>query len=227
MFRSDESQGPAEDEPTVPAVTAASWRTAETQLFGALWNRPDLYRGVIVLVGATVDRLRALGTSRAALRDAAPTIGALVRDVLEQGALSADGIDPDLVGRAALALRYREVAAERASVRRVELLAAARAGQLRWVVLEEAGDWAGDPYAPYRRLEAEAASGRALLVTTTPHDDFRTFQHTVEMVHIDLDTGRVEQARGTDEGRFRCPSDSAADREAHVATLRDAPTRSG
>lgn len=225
MCRSDESRRPAEDEATVPASTAASWQSAETQLFGALVSRPDAYRGVIEMVGATVDRLRALGPSSAALRDAAPTIGALVRDVPEQDVLSADGIDPDLVGRAALALRYREVVAEQASLRRVELLSAARAGQLAWLVLEETGEPAGDPCFPYRRLEAEAATGRALLVTTTPDDDFRTCQHRVEAVHIDLGTGRIEHPGGTGENPIRCPN--ATDREERVKTLREASTRSG
>lgn len=225
MYRPAESSGPDGDEPAVPPATAASWRTAETQLFGPLLNQPDLYRIVVVLVGDTLGRLRRLGPSTAALRDAAPPIATLVRDVQEQGGLPAHGIDPELVGRTALALRHREVVAEKVTARRMELLAAARAEQLPWVVLEEAGDWAGDPCAPYRRLEAQAASGRALLVTTTTDDDFRTCQHTVEVLHIDLDTGRVEQPPNPDEGPFRCSS--AADREAHVEALRRTLARSG
>lgn len=225
MFRSAGSDGPEGDEPPVPPATAASWRTAETQLFGPLVNQPDLYRVVVVLVGETVGRLRRLGPSTAALSDAAASIATLVRDVQEHGGVPAHGIDPDLVGRAALALRHREVVAEKATARRRELLATARAEQLPWVVLEEAGDWAGDPWAPYRRLEAQAASGRALLVTTTIDDDFRTCQHTVEVLHIDLDTGRVEQPPRPDEGPFRCSS--AADREARVEALRRTLAPSG
>ena len=129
---------------------------AEAQLLGAMLELPDLYRDVVAMVGDTVDRLRRLGpsTARPAERRA---------DRRRTGPRRARGlagrlarIDPDLVGRAALALRHREVAAEQASARRVRLLAAARAGQLSWVVLEESGDWAGDPFMPYRRLEADA-----------------------------------------------------------------------
>jgi hypothetical protein len=205
-------------EPPVSPAVAASWRTAEDQLFGPLANQPDLCRVVVALVGDTLTRLRRLGPSPAALNDAALTVAALVRDVQEQGGSPAHGIDPELVGRAALALRWREVVAEQATTRRLELLAAARAEQLPWVVLEEAGDRAGDPWDPYRRLEAQTATGRALLVRALPGDDFRACQHTVELLQLDLDTGRIEQPPGPDEAPFRCST--AADREAHVGALR-------
>jgi hypothetical protein len=229
MFRSDESgertEDLAADAPGVPAVTAASWRSAETQLFSTLMSRPDLYRGVIVLVGATADRLRRLGPSTNALLDAASTIVSLVREASEQGGSRAADVDPDLVGRAALALRLREVVAEQAAARRLDLLAAARANGTAWVVLEEAGDWAGDPLVPYHRLEAEAATGRAILVTATPDDDFRSSRHAVEVLHVDLDTGWVEESRiATDEDHGH---PSAADREDHVTTLRERISQSG
>jgi hypothetical protein len=128
------------------------------------------------------------------------------------------------VGRAALAVRHREVAAEQASARRVRLLAAARARQLSWVVLEESGDSAGDPFMPYRRLEAHATTGQALLVTASPDDDFRACQHAVERVRVDLHTGRVE-APGSPEDPFRCRL--PADREAHAVALRTVLGRSG
>jgi hypothetical protein len=218
MLGAAEPGGLPGGEPPVSPVAAASWRTAEDQLFGPLANQPDLCRVVVVLVGDTLARLRRLGPSTAALNDAALTVTALVRDVQEQGGLAAHGIDPELVGRAALALRLREVVAEQATTRRLELLAAARAEQLPWVVLEESGDPAGDPWDPYRRLEAQTATGRVLLVRAVPDDDFRTCQHTVELLQLDLDTGRLEPPPGPDEAPFRCSI--AADREAHVGALR-------
>lgn len=225
MFGSGASGDLAPDEPGVPAATAASWRTAEAQLFSALTSRPDLYQGVVLQVSATVNRLRRLGPSTSALLDAAATITALVGEVIEEGRLPADGIDPDLVGRAALALRHREVIGEQALTRRLGLLAAARASGPAWVVVEEAGDWGGDPFLPYRRLEVEAATGRALLVTATPDDDFRTSRHAVEVLRVDLGSGRVERSRSPAGEPSWQPS--AADREAHVTTLRERLARSG
>jgi hypothetical protein len=224
MFGPDDAGGEADDEPTVPAELAASWRSAETQLFGAVLDLPDLYRGVVAMVGDTLDQLRRLGPTPTALLNAAPTIGALVRDGL-QAPGPAGPIDPDLIGRAALAVRHREVAAEQASARRVRLLAAARARHLSWVVLEESGDWAGDQFMPYRRLEAHATTGQALLVTAGPDDDFRTCQHAVERLRVDVHTGRVGEPGSPDGGPFRCRL--PADREAHAEALRAILGRSG
>lgn len=229
MFRSAESEerggGLVGEEPGVPARTAASWRTVETQLFTALLGRPDLYQSVIVVVSATVHRLRLLGSSTGALLDTAATITTLVREVREEGGSAADEVDPELIGGAALALRHREVVGEQAAARRLDLLGAARSAGRAWVVLEEAGDWAGDPFVPYRRIEAHAATGQALLVTATPDDDFRTSCHAVEVLCVALDTGGIEQSRGPSEIPHRHPS--AADREAHVTTLRERLSRSG
>ena len=72
MFRPDDTGAQTDDEATVPADLAASWRSAETQLFGAVLDLPDLYRHVVAMVGDTVDRLRRLGPSTAALLNAAP-----------------------------------------------------------------------------------------------------------------------------------------------------------
>lgn len=223
MSRSGDGGDLAHDEPTVPAELADSWRTAEAQLFGALLAGPVGYRGAVAMVGDTVDRLRRLGPSTVALLNAAPTIGALVREGLEEGSPTSR-IDPELAGRAALAVRHREVVAEQASARRANLLAAARAGGVSWVVLEESGDSAGDPFMPYRRLEAHATTGQALLVTATPDDDFRTCQHAVEVLRVEVETGRIGAPGNPSGGPFRFQL--SADREARAVALRAALSRS-
>jgi hypothetical protein len=229
MFRSEESEQQGGDladaEPRVPAATAASWQTAETQVFTALLSRPDVYQSAIAVVGATVDRLRLLGPSTRALLDAAATITTVVGEARAERGWAADGIDPDLVGRAALALRHREVMVEQAATRRLNLLAAARATTVGWVVLEETGDRAGDPFAPYRRLEAHATTGQALLVTAVPDEDFRTSRHEVDMLSVDLHTGRI--VAPTDRESDPGSHPSATDREAYVMTLRERLSRSG
>ncbi len=136
-----------------------------------------------------------------------------------------NAIDPDLVGRAALALRHREVMVEQAALRRRDVLAAARAKTADWVVLEEAGEWAGDPLAPYRRLEAHATTGDALLVTAVPDDDFRTSRHEVDALSVDLDTGRLNQS--TARGGEPLRAADAAAREVQATTLRERLSGSG
>ncbi len=223
MSPPDEPDGPANAppgaEPCVPPPTAASWRESETALFTGLLARPDLYQSVITAVGATVSRLRALGPSTRALLDAADTITTVVQQAAEDDGRSLAGIDPGLVGRAALALRHREVMEEQAAAARRDRLTAEGPAARSWVVLEEAGSYAGDPFAPYRRLEAQPATGRAVLVTTTPDDDFRSAWHDVQAVYVDPHTGRIEAPAGPppEPGRFR----TATDREAHVTRLRD------
>jgi hypothetical protein len=142
MFRSDEFEQVPDDlvpDDLVPPATAASWRTAEAELFTSLLSRPDVYQGAIALVGATVDRLRPLGPTTRALLDAATTITTVVAAARVVDRSAADRIDPDLVGRAALALRHREIMVEQAAERRLSLLADARATTAGWVVLEETG----------------------------------------------------------------------------------------
>lgn len=229
MSRSEESAqldgDLAADEPGVPAATVASWQAAEAQLFTALLSRPDLYQRVVVLVGATVDRLRQLGPSTQALLAAAAAIATVVREAGEQAGLPADAVDPDLVGRSALALRHREVVVEQAVARRLARLTAARSAGRDWVVLEEAGDSAGNPLAPYRRLEVHVATGRALLVTATPDDDFRTTHHDVETTYVDPETGRIGESRGQE---IEPHADlTATGREALVTRLREHFSGSG
>ena len=229
MFRSEESEQLGGDlvavEPVVPAAMATSWRAAEAELFTVLLGRPDVYEAVIVLVGATADLLRRLGPSTRALQDAAATITALVAEAAAVAPATVNAIDPDLVGRAALALRHREVMVEQAALRRRDLLAAARAKTAGWVVLEEAGEWAGDPLAPYRRLEAHATTGEALLVTAVPDDDFRTSRHEVDVLSVDLDTGRLSQS--TARGGEPLRAADAAAREVQATTLRERLAGSG
>jgi hypothetical protein len=212
---------PNGDRAGVPEPSAASWRQAESELFSGLLQRPDVYEEVVALVGATVDRLRGLEPTAAALLEAADTVAALVRELAEQRGRAAPGADPLLLGRAALAVRHREVVAHAVAAHRLAQLRDARAATPHgsaWVVLDEVGEWAGDPLVPYRRLEAEASTGRAVLVTATPDEDFRASRHAVQVVQVDLGTGRVEPSPGAFERARSCVDATA--REATAAALR-------
>src|SRR3954471_8951196 len=129
-----EDRGPAPGDPTVPAALAASWRGAEGELFTVALSAPGLYEDVVTVVGDAVAALRERGSSSAALLAAAGTVDDLVGPLLARTA-AARFLRPDLVGRAALALRHREVLAEQAAAARVALLTAARADGTCWVVL--------------------------------------------------------------------------------------------
>lgn len=209
------------DDGPVPMQLAASWDQAEAKLYPAVTTRPDLYQRVLTIVRLTVDRLRTLGASTGALLSAAEQGPALVTEVMGEAGLSAYELDLDLLARAALAMRHREVAAEQAARRRLRLVAKAHRAGLAWVVLEEKGYAEGDPFVPYTRLEVEVATGRALLVTTRADEDFRSVLHGVEELRLDLATGAVEEAE--DAGAATVLHPGARDREAHVASVKGQP----
>ena len=207
------------DDAAVPAATAASWQQGEARLFPAVMTRPDIYQRAVSLVRFTVDRLRELGPSTGVLLTADAQGGDLVAQVVEERGLSSFELDLALIAKAALAMRHREVLALQAAARRVRRLHEARSQGLRWVVLEEDGYSPGDPFVPYHRLEAEVATGRALLVTANADEEFRSTTHRVEPVHVDLESGQVDEARSSDVAATLHPDATA--REEHAAAVRE------
>jgi hypothetical protein len=209
----------APDDAPVPTLTTASWQQAEAQLYPAVTERPDLYQRIVVLVRRTVDRLRELGPSTSALLAAADRGADLVAEVVDESGVSAAELDLDLVARAALAMRYRELRGEQSLLRRLRLIGeAGRAGQ-SWVVTEEAGHHGGDPFLPYHRLEVEVETGRALLVSATADDDFRDVHHTVQVMHVDLASGVVQE---TQAGEPAITLPDVAAREARAREMKAA-----
>lgn len=188
-----DAHGPRDGAPDddVPAETAAAWRAGEERVYLAALGDVDLYRRTVTLVGAVLDHLRTLGPGTPGLLAAAARGPELVEEATPDEAVGSAGIDRRLVVDAALAQRYREVVAEQRCRRRLAVIdAARRRGETR-VVLEESGDPAGDPFRPYRRVEVEVATGRALLVSATPDEEFRRCVHAVEPLRVDLRTGTV------------------------------------
>jgi hypothetical protein len=207
-------------DPPVPTMLSAAWEQAEARLYPTVTDRPDLYQRVILLVRATVERLRERGPSTGALLEAADQGDRLVLRAAEETGQQLAELDPALVAQAALAMRYREVRGEQTRLRRLRLLEEARAEGRDWVVLEEAGHSDGDPFVPYRRLEAEVATGRAVLVATAADDDFRAVQHTVRAAQVDLADGAVREA---DPDRAPAVFADAAARERAVAAVKRSP----
>lgn len=192
----DDRTGLLRDDDPVPMVLSSSWDQAEAKLYPAVTTRPDLYQRVLTVVARTVERLRGLGPSTGALLAAAERGPELVSDVMAENGLSAYELDLDLLARAALAMRHREVLAEQGARRRLRLIAQGRRSGQRWVVVEERGARDGDPFQPYQRVEVEVLTGRALLVTARGDDEFRTVLHAVEEVRVDLATGALTEAPG-------------------------------
>lgn len=205
----------------VPEVVGQAWRRGEEQLYAAALGHADGYAPTVELVGRTLQHLRAAAPDAGTLLAAAARGAALVTGLIEEGCGRPEGVDLERVAQAALALRHRELTAQQAALDRVRALAAARQRGGTWVVLAESGDRAGDPVRPYRRLEADARSGRALLVTTAPDEDLRGCVHAVEALHVDLATGALGEARAAGVAATTHPDVGA--REQQVGRVRGRP----
>lgn len=204
----------------VPAAVTQDWRRGEEQLYAAALGSPDGYARTVQLVGRTLQHLRAVAPDAGTLLAAAARGAALVPDLAEEGGRP-ERVDLERVAQAALALRHRELTAAQAALDRVRVLGAERERGGTWVVLSESGDPAGDPVRPYRRLEADARSGRALLVTTAPDEDLRGCVHAVEALHVDLASGALGEARATGVAATMHPDVGA--REQQVDRVRGRP----
>lgn len=202
--------GPRSEAPgdPVPAETAAAWKRSEERLYLAALGDVGLYQRTMTLVGTTLEHLRTRGPDTSGLLAAAAQGAGLVAEAAPGEAVSTAGIDPRLVVDAALALRHRELVAEQKRRRRLDAIDDARRRGGTRVVLEESGESAGDPFRPYRRLEVEVTTGRALLVSATPDEEFRRCVHAVEALRVDLATGAV---RALDDDRV-APTFSADER---------------
>lgn len=208
---------PDPDDAPAPTLLAASWEQAEARLYPTVLEQPELYQRIVRLVRLTADHLRLLGPGTSALVAAADSGPHLVAAVSDDSGVSAAGLDLELVARAAMATRYRELRGEQALRRRLRRLEEGRAGGAEWVVVEESGDSDGDPFRPYSRLEVATDSGRGLLVGAAPDDEYRGVTHWIRRVHMDVATGEVAEDPDA-PGQTSYPD--AAARDAAAALLR-------
>jgi len=176
--------------PDVPLAVLRSWDEAEARLFPQVMARPDVYQQAVSMISQLAARLR----------ETCPDLASLIAEHERGGELAtselpgmrAAGIHPDLVAAAACAMRYRELAATRAAQGRLAALARAREQGLTWAVVEESGSADRMPYVPYQRVEAEVASGRALVVSIEPDETLSRAVHRLDECRIDLVTGGLE-----------------------------------
>jgi hypothetical protein len=188
-----------------PREVLRAWDAAEARLFPLVMARPELYQRAL----AAIERL--LGR----LREDCPDLGSLLAAQSRGGALVADdqadwiaGIDPDLIAAAACAMRYRELLVSLAAGERKAALAQALADGLEWAVVAETGSPDQAPYVPYQRVEAEVATGRAVIVSIEPDETLSRAVHRVELGQVELATGALRITESL--GSFHDPDEAAA-----------------
>jgi hypothetical protein len=213
------------------------WTAAAQDAFAGTAHSPERYLAAGRLVAAWLERLRALppGPFAGPFADQEPggqedrdegddaAVAALASawEARDSGAPAGEEALPltpaerAALTAAAFAIRYAEVADWLASRQRRRAVAAA-ADTSGWVVLDEAGDPAGDPFITYRRLEVDPTTGSGVLVETRPDDAFSGVIHEVHLVSMDLQTGELDIDNSAKGWEFN----SASEREELVAALR-------
>jgi hypothetical protein len=172
----------------VPPAVLRSWDQAEARLFPLVTARPDLYQQAISMIQLLLARLRETCPDLPSLLAANERGGDLATAELAGGAAE---IRPELVAAAACAMRYRELAASLAAQARLAALARARDQGLAWTVVTESGSPDRAPYVPYQRVEAEVASGRAVIVSIEPDETLSRAVYRLDRGEIDLVTGAL------------------------------------
>ena len=171
----------------IPPAVLRSWDEAEARLFPLVMAQPELYQQSVSMIQRLAGRLRETCPDLPALRAAHERGGGLATENL--ASTTVPGIRPVLVAAAACAMLYRELVASLAARGRLEALARARDQGLSWVVVEETGSPDRAPYIPYQRIEADVASGRAVIVSIEPDETLSRAVHRLDRGQIDLVTG--------------------------------------
>lgn len=204
----------------IPQDVQRNWNHAAEQVFGSALSRPDIYQRATTVVGKVVAVLRARAAGTDELLYACEAPDELVGRVLaEQKGLSVEGLDVSQLVAAACAMRYREVVDESAAASRKSVLAASSEPR-QWVVLAESGPYEGDPFVPYRRLEAQRASGLVLAIGTRPDDEFAGCIHSIDILRIDSGSGKLLDAPANLEIARSFESTSSREREQDVITIK-------
>jgi hypothetical protein len=209
----------------IPPLLRVAWEQAEARLFQVVTTQPQLYQRAVVLTARLSATLQEECADLPALLALAQTEEAagwpLVQRVAAEAMLPPGGTDHTLAGRAGCAAAARVLLVKQARSERRRRIADARAAGDGWVVLEESGDPAGTPWAPYRRLEVEVTGGDGVLVSTEPDDDLAGVLHRVHRVRVDPQTGELLIADDAGAAPSE-PCRDAAAREDLVARLKQA-----
>ena len=189
----------------MPPSVLRSWDEAEARLFPLVMAQPELYQEALGAIQRLLEQLRETCQDLPGLLAAHERGGDLLAGA------EVPGIRPALIAAAACATRYRELVAQLVAAGRLEALARARAQGLSWTVVEESGQPDRAPYVPYQRVEAEAETGRAVIVSIGPDE-------TLSRAVYRLDAGQVDVASGA--LRIGDPLGSYLDPDECAAALR-------
>jgi hypothetical protein len=203
-----ESPAESSDESQLPPSVLRSWDQAEARLFPLVMAQPEVYELALGLVRRLLERLRETCPDLPGLLAAHERGGDLVADLTEDPAAAVPGVRDEVIAAAACAMRYRELVALITARRRVAALDRARDEGLAWTVVEENGTQDRAPYVPYQRVEAEVASGRAVIVSIGPDETLSRAVYRLDAGQVDASSGAL--SIGDEIGTYLDPGDLAA-----------------
>jgi hypothetical protein len=188
----------------VPPSVLRSWDQAEARLFPLVMAQPEVYELALSLVRRLLERLRETCPDLPALLTASERGGDLVADL----AAAVPGVRDEVIAAAACAMRYRELVALITVQRRLAALDRGRQEGQAWVVVEESGSPERAPYVPYHRVEAEVASGRAVIISIGPDETLSRAVYRLDAGQLDVASGAL--SIGDELGSYLDPEDLAA-----------------
>jgi len=181
----------------LPVDAAAQMRTAEDRLYPLAMVDVERYQRGTTLCGILLEDLRAHSPDLTALLGRrAPLLDRLPR-LADQAGLSLLGLEPETLVDAAMALRCRELDAERAHAHQQERLAGARDNGQEWLVNEPS------PVAVmagiYRREELHLPTGWRLVSSVEAGATGRPTVFVLEVVAPDDVEGPARSVTFDDE----------------------------
>ena len=196
---------------------AAEWSAAEGRISTLVLTRPEAYERYLSAARLVADALADLGTpdELAAAFEDGP---AMAERVLHEAGFLPEEVSTTEVVGAAFAIRYRELARERARAAAAGGIRDARLRGDTWVVVEERGR----PDVPvpglYRRLEMRVEDGSGLHAFVEEDPGTGAPLYVVEQVPLDPETGDA-----VDEPTDRRTFTDRSEWERRVEELRGSP----
>jgi hypothetical protein len=168
--------------------TMRRWRQGEERLYPVVTVRPDLYERCTRLVRSLADQHGSVPDLDALL--ITYTAGDTAADLARAGIDSEDlppEIEQDLVRDAAYNMRARQLAAREPVERASRQIRKAQAAGERTVTIWNEGR--SEEWPPYRSVEMEVATGRAVAVSTEMNPETMAPLYVLEGLQLDPETG--------------------------------------
>ena len=177
----------------IPPEAMARFTAAEARLYPLAMVDADLYQRATSLVGMLARDLRESCPDIEAVLARRDALLTLLPDLAAQAGVSMAGLQADLVVDCALALRSREVQAQRAETRARARIDAARESGQEWLVEET--DPATVMAGVFRKVELHLPTGCMVVSSVEADSAGAPSEYRLELVAPQSDSGALREGR--------------------------------